>query len=147
MHVIDLQWVETEVCVLYVIMLSVLFCVFQLFAWSNWGFSQFCFRFAALWVKKPSWLTGDPVFGRNMLSPLSRYNSQDGGNMSLRNVDLHPSDHTLNVRSRENLTSKRPHIQGAWYLTWTALACFAQQTFQLCIIVVTSRWKRFHDSY
>lgn len=100
---------------------------FLLFAWSNWGFSQFCFLIATLLVKSLSWLAGDPAFGRNMLSPLSRYNSEDGGSMSLRKVDLYLPDHTLNVRRPENLTSERPHIQGTWCLAWIALTCFAQQ--------------------
>jgi len=122
---------------------------FSLFEWStrNWGFSQFCFRIAALWVKTPSWLAGDLAFGRNMLSQLSRYSSEDEGSMSLWNVDLHLPGHTLNVRRPENLISELPHTQYTWRLAWIALACFAQQTFQLCIIIVTSRWKRFHDNY
>lgn len=120
---------------------------FSLFAWSNWEFSQLCFRIAALWVKTPSWFAEDPAFGRNMVPSLSRYNSEDGGSMFLWNVYLHLPDHTLNVRRPENLISECPHTQGTWHLTWIALACFAQQTLQLCIIIVTSRWKRLHDNY
>jgi len=47
-----------------------------------------------------------------MLSSLSRYNSEDGGSMFLRNVYLHLQHYTLNVRRRENLTPERPHTQG-----------------------------------